>query len=88
MAKPDPTRDSTGAAADDNYHTESHYVTLTLEEVASLLIIASTVNPEDYVSNEARAVIYKARAVITTRGDTSTFTGTISVTSQNARRGW
>ena len=88
MSLPDPTRDSTGAAADDNYYTEPKHISLTLEDVASLLIIASQVDPDNYNTDAARAMIYKAKSVVASRGDTTTFRGTISVSSPTARQGW
>lgn len=78
----DPNRDRTGAAASDD---KSH-MSLTMEEVVSLVIMVSSINPNEWTADDAKSLIYKCRSMVTTRGSLVGFDGTLTVTGRNDGR--
>lgn len=73
MAKPDPNRDSTGAAAEDGLRfappsrryragpdPDTFYTDS--QEVGLMIVLLSLRDPDDFASAEAKSLIYKCKA--------------------------
>jgi len=93
MAKPDPTRDSTGAAAGSSLPRYESPVLggdtlyLTREEIALMTVIVSMMPADDFNTPAAKALVYKCQANTVASGRSSRKTSFqyISVLNKESR---